>query len=445
MSEKPFLAEVKRQYEAYPYPPRDPADERRRLVHNVPGCLLAINHHCFAGRRDFRSGFRCLVAGAGTGDSVIFLAEQLRHFDAEVVYLDMSGSSRRIAEERAAVRGLGNITWITASIMDLPGLSLGLFDYIECSGVLHHLESTEAGLQALNAVLRDDGAIYLMLYGRYGRQAVYDMQALLRQYLPADASMADKVRMTRQLLAALPPGNGFMRDMDSWRWEIGDHGFGDAGLYDLLLHSQDRCFDVPALYALARSAGLHLLSFAWRADAYDPLNHVSDRTVRMQLARLGQETQQALAEQMVGDLRMHEFFLARQPGRGATLDDEDNALRSYQALLHEAPRIAAAMPDALAPGAMVRFQDGAKALNIPATPTARVIYAHMDGKTSIGDLRRLVLQSVGGSTPASFQRELEFVYGQLHPRGYLYLLAAGSYGVGIPDYAKLMASPGPAA
>jgi hypothetical protein len=57
--------------------------------------------------------------------------------------------------------------------------------------------------------------------------------------------MAEKVRMTRELLASLPKTNSFVRDMAAWQSEITADGLGDAGLYDLLLHSQDRCFDVP--------------------------------------------------------------------------------------------------------------------------------------------------------------------------------------------------------
>ena len=160
MSDQPYLPAVREQYEAYPYPPRDPADERRRLRHVVSGDLLLINHHCFGGVKDFRKGFRALVAGGGTGDTAIFLAEKLRHYDATLVYLDMSAAARQVAEARAEVRGLTNITWVTASIMELPTLGLGKFDYIESCGVLHHLESTEAGLKALKAVLKDDGAIF---------------------------------------------------------------------------------------------------------------------------------------------------------------------------------------------------------------------------------------------------------------------------------------------
>lgn len=433
MNEKPYLEAVRQQYEALPYPPRDPADEARRLVLATSGNLLVINHHCFGGRRDFRQGFRCLVAGGGTGDTTIFLAEQLRHHDAEVVYLDLSTASRAVAEARARVRGLKNIRWVTGSILELPRLGLGRFDYIECCGVLHHLESTEAGLAALTAVLAEDGALFLMLYGRHGRRVVYDMQQLLRDWLPAGLPIPEKIRLTRQLLAALPATHGFARDYEQWRSEIEAGGLGDAGLYDLLLHSQDRCFEVPELYALAAGAGLQLLGFAHRADAYEPRNHIGDGGLAPTLAGWSLERRQALAEQLVGNLRKHEFFLGRQPGRTATLDDEGLALRSFGTLHDNAAKLAADM----VPGRVLRYRDPEHSLPIACSAISKQIYAHMDGSLSLADLRRHILATVPGSTAEQVAQELRQVYDQLHPRGYLYLIEAGRYGVTVPDYAQL--------
>ena len=89
------------QYEAYPYPPREPADEQHRLLAPVADSLDYLNHYGFSGRRDFDAPFRVLVAGGGTGDSLVFLAEQLRDRPATVVYLDVSSTSMGIAKARA--------------------------------------------------------------------------------------------------------------------------------------------------------------------------------------------------------------------------------------------------------------------------------------------------------------------------------------------------------
>ena len=108
------LPNVKAQYEAMPYPPRDPAEERTRLVRTWLDDLAMINHYCFTGKATFRDGFRVLVAGGGTGDTTIFLAEQLRETDAEIVHLDFSSASLAIAQGRAAIRGFKTFAGFTS-------------------------------------------------------------------------------------------------------------------------------------------------------------------------------------------------------------------------------------------------------------------------------------------------------------------------------------------
>ena len=234
MPKMDVTAAVRQQYEELPYPPRDPQDEEHRLIHTIANNLVVVNHFCYRGKMDFRSGFRALVAGGGTGDGLIYLAEQLRDFDAQIVYLDMSETTRRVAEERARVRGLSNIEWVTDSVENLPALDLGEFDYINCSGVLHHLESPANGLRTLASSLKEHGSMLLMLYGQYARGPVYDMQALLRAYLPEGIGIREKIDKARQLIDCLPETNSFKRDFAIWEQEISPEGNGDAGLYDLL-------------------------------------------------------------------------------------------------------------------------------------------------------------------------------------------------------------------
>jgi len=90
------LDEVRAQYEALPYPPRDPREEALRLITGTPSHILEVNHYLFSGRLNFNRPFRALVAGGGTGDACIMLAQQLvdRRCPAEVVYLLDEGAAR---------------------------------------------------------------------------------------------------------------------------------------------------------------------------------------------------------------------------------------------------------------------------------------------------------------------------------------------------------------
>jgi SAM-dependent methyltransferase len=250
-------ARVRAQYERYPYPPRDPEEERVRIIGTWLDNLDILNHHCFRGEARFHPGFRALVAGAGTGDGSIFLAHQLRDTDAEVVHLDLSGAAIDIARRRAAINGYDRrIRFVQASLLDLPRLDLGRFDYVNCIGVLHHLADPDAGLEALLSVLADQGAMAILMYGLYGRTGVYQLQALLRVLNAGVADEAEQIANARAVLAALPASNWFKRGEELH----GDHiAGGDAGLIDLLLHPQDRAYTVPDLYAwLVDRHGLHL-------------------------------------------------------------------------------------------------------------------------------------------------------------------------------------------
>src|SRR6201989_1254729 len=180
------LDDVRAQYEALPYPPRDPRDEAIRLVTGTPSHILEVNHYLFAGRLNFNRPFRALVAGGGTGDACIMLAQQLadRRCPAEGVYLALSWASRQVCEARAKARGLRNVQFLTGSLLDLPTMNIGQFDYIDCTGVLHHLPDPAAGMKALVSVLQPEGGIGVMLYGEYGRTGVYTLQEMLRSLSP---------------------------------------------------------------------------------------------------------------------------------------------------------------------------------------------------------------------------------------------------------------------
>ncbi len=292
---------VLEQYLSYPYPPRDPADERKRLITGSPSHLDEVAHFVFGGRLR-PEGFRALVAGGGTGDAAIMLAQQLKDAGGgEVVYLDISEQSRAVAAARAEVRGLDNISFHLGQIEELPQLGLGAFDYIDCCGVLHHLEDPPAGLRALRAVLKDGGGMGLMLYAPYGRTGVYPMQEMLRA-LGAGQPLAERVKLARRLWQKLPETNWLRHNP-----YLGDHQRSDAELVDLLLHARDRPYTVEQVAEFLDTAELRPAAFV-EPLRYDPAAYVNDPALLKPLKDAGLVARAAFAERLAGNIRKHVFY-----------------------------------------------------------------------------------------------------------------------------------------
>jgi len=311
---------VRDQYEDLPYPPRDPDDEGKRLVTGSPSHLAEIEHYVCDGRIAPERPFRALIAGGGTGDAAIMLAQQLadRGQPAEIVYLDLSTASRAICAARAKRRGLASIRFHTGSLLDLPAMGLAPFDYIDCCGVLHHLPDPSAGLRALAGALAPAGGIGLMVYGALGRTGVYEAQAMLRMIAPdgpAGGTRPVRVDRARKLLAALPPTNWLRRNPF-----IGDHlAQGDAGLWDLLLHARDRAYRVPELLALLDGAGLALVTFIEPAR-YDPATYLRAPALLKALRPLAPAERAGFAELLAGNMKTHTLYAKRGGAGAAALD-----------------------------------------------------------------------------------------------------------------------------
>lgn len=322
-----YLPKVREQYEALPYPPYNPADDKIQLVVTSYDRLDYLNHRFFDGRQKFGKGFRVLCAGDGTGHGSIFLAEQLSALGGEVVALDLSTASQAIAKERAALRKLTNITHIHASLLDLPKLGLGEFDYITCSGVLHHLADPDEGLRTLAGALKPDGVMGIMVYATVGRTAVYQMQEMLRRLFGTTTSMEQQLDITRTLLADLPRTNWFWFNNAPFMNDITK--FGDSGIFDLLLHTQDRAYSAEQCHEWARRCGLKFAEFcpsnSHEEVTYNPCTYIQDAAFGERVKQLPRIEQHAIAELLAGNICMHNFYVTRQTPV-AELSAEDHSL-----------------------------------------------------------------------------------------------------------------------
>lgn len=406
-------AVIRNQYEAYPYPARNPADEAVRLVTGSPSHLVEINHYVFAGRRDFSKSFRALVAGGGTGDAAIMMAQQLADAgsDGTVAYLDLSRTSLDIARARAEVRGLTNIEFVLGSILDLGKTLAGPFDYIDCCGVLHHLSDPSAGLNKLREVLTDDGGMGLMVYAPYGRTGVYQMQQLLRMIETQDKP-ADRVIQARALLESLPPTNWFRRNP-----QITDHlTGGDAGLFDLLLHSQDRAFTVPEIASLVADAALRIVAFI-EPVRYDPAVFLGDPSLAKRVSQLSWLDRCAFAELLTGNLKTHVFYAVKATNQRSTVASSGDGTAVPVLVDLDAVATAQGVRNS---GALPVDLEGL-ALSIPLDGLACDILMQMDGARPIDGIFHQVAIQHPGLDRAQFDKTFSRLFTILNDLNFAFI------------------------
>jgi len=401
-------ARLAAQYEAYPYPKRDPRDEAKRLIIGSPSHLREIDHWVFGAARPASRELRALIAGGGTGDATVMLATHLSRAGrpGSVTYLDRSAAAMQVARARAEVRGLRNIVWEQRSLLDLPGSGLGPFDYIDCCGVLHHLPDPAEGLAALLSVLAPGGGMGLMLYAPYGRTGVYMLQDALRRLAPPEEPPAARLEVAKRVMRHLPESAWLRRNP-----YFGDHiEGGDAGLYDLLLNPRDQSYDIPALFALLERAGLRVTCLI-EPLRYDPATWLPDPKLRARAAALDPVSRAALAEALTGNMSTHVVYCVRAEDQVVAPDPLADSAVPISRELPVEEMIRAIRPD----GTLGMVFDG---LRVPvALPRlAAPILRQIDGRRSLAEIAARI-----PADPAAFARAWRELFAALNAINWLLL------------------------
>jgi len=404
-------------YNALPYPPRDPADEKKRLISGSPSHILEIDHCIYGGRRDWTQPFRALVAGGGTGDATVMLAQQLADAKcpAEIVHLDLSQASSDIARARVAMRGLKNVQFVTGAIEELAALKLGRFDYIDCCGVLHHLAEPDRGLRILADQLADDGGIGLMVYAPVGRTGVYHLQPMLRLIAGSDP-WPDRVATAKKLLAQLPATNWFKKNT-----ALGDHLLGDAGIADLLLPARDRPYAIVDFVRLIDAAGLRLASLV-TALRYEPALYLRDPDLLARLAKTQPLERAAFAELLAGNMRTHLAYAVKAANKTQTVAIADAPAAVPVLREPHDPAIAAARGAPAGKTIALAAQFDGYTARIALPGLAPAILTRIDGRASIG---AIFAACEGAASPApdwpTFKREFDRLFVILNGLNKLFL------------------------
>lgn len=192
------------------------------------------------------------VAGCGTNQGI---TTALHFPDALVVGSDISEKSLEAANHTTKDLRLKNLMLNNDSI--LTSRASEAFDYIICTGVIHHTATPALALTKLAQALKPTGIIELMVYNRYHRILTSSFQKAIRLLNPIHDEMhfASDLQTANQLLKSV--------DESSWIAQLlgyPDHPLEEAALADALINPVEHSYTVKSLALLADACGLRLVA-----------------------------------------------------------------------------------------------------------------------------------------------------------------------------------------
>ena len=240
---------------------------------------------------------RIWVAGCGTNQA---LHTALRFRNATVTGSDVSTKSLSICEENVRALGLPNLELKNESINYVPYRDE--FDYLVCTGVIHHNADPQATLQKLASALKPSGILELMVYNRYHRLVTSSFQKAIRIFgeEKEDIDFDADLVMAKKLLDSLPLRESFERAFIQYM------DWAESDLADLLIQPVEHSYTVESFEQLADSCGLELVApcismyaknlaaIEWNLDIKDP--ELSEEYYKLSDSRRWQVTNLLLQE-----------------------------------------------------------------------------------------------------------------------------------------------------
>lgn len=192
------------------------------------------------------------VAGCGTNQAV-FTA--LRFPDASILGSDLSRESLEVATGNARQLGIANLELKCESINEAPYLEK--FDYVVCTGVIHHNAVPEVALRKLASALKPDGVMELMVYNQFHRVIPAAVQEALRTMLGCNErpNLSLELPIARKLSKASRLGkavSAFLADQQETP---------EASFADFLIQPVEHSYTVASLERAAATCELDLLHF----------------------------------------------------------------------------------------------------------------------------------------------------------------------------------------
>lgn len=193
------------------------------------------------------------VAGCGANQALI---TALKFPEAQVLGSDLSADSLDLCRCNARALGVGNLELRQESINDRDYANR--FDYVLCTGVIHHNADPRSTLVGLANALTPHGVLELMVYNQYHRICSSAVQLALRTLTGTLASpdLEREAATARKLVDTFDAGGS----MGLFLSKLRDRPF--VYFADTLLQPIEHSYTVASLREMATDCGLELLGFA---------------------------------------------------------------------------------------------------------------------------------------------------------------------------------------
>lgn len=300
-----IAARVSEFYERHSYPaPVDDLDAYRRRWDEP---RRRAESHLLWPHERYRDDRNILVAGCGTVQAAHYAVRWPR---ARVVGIDVSAASIAFTQELKRKHGLENLEVRQLGVE--RAVELGeRFEYVVCTGVLHHLADPNAGLAALCDALEPTGAMHVMVYAPYGRAGVSMLQEYCRRL--GIGSTKVEIEELAATLRALPANHPIVPLLR------GSPDFASAaGIADALLHPNDRSYAVPQLMELLARAGLRFGRWLRQAPYLPFCGAIASTPHRELLLKLDSVRQYAAMELFRGGMVRHSAIVYRDDAAAET-------------------------------------------------------------------------------------------------------------------------------
>ena len=189
-----------------------------------------------------------LIAGCGTGQHPI--REALRYPECQVTAVDLSLRSLATAMRRSKEFGVSNIEFLQADILNLKNYP-DQFDFISCSGVLHHMADPLAGWRVLLAKLSPGGVMKIALYSKIARRHIAEVREWISEL--GRAPTKKNISEIRQLIFNLPRDDTRRRVL-----EFSDF-YSTSSARDLLFHVEEHTFSLEQVSNAIDDLGLEFI------------------------------------------------------------------------------------------------------------------------------------------------------------------------------------------